>query len=79
MPRYYLLLAGGKQSFNDGDSMELPNLDAAVDEAVEAARIMVSDAACSGRSLELQRRFEIYGSEGKLLRIVPFRSVVQIH
>lgn len=76
MPRYYFNVSDHARVIIDDEGIELPGLDAAREEAVAAARELVSQsvlkgAACNGRA------FEIVDDQGRVVLTVPFNEALQ--
>ena len=73
MPRYFLHLRSGDRRFDDPEGSELPNLASARAEALEAARLILSEKLKVGDILNGQA-FEITDEGGYLLAVVPFKG-----
>ena len=76
MPVFYVHLTGEGEAIEDADGLAFADLDAAIEDCVQAAREHISEAAATGGPLGLDRRFEIFGPAGQLLHTVPFRHVI---
>ncbi|MFL6862772.1 MAG: DUF6894 family protein [Allosphingosinicella sp.] len=76
MPRFYLHLSDGDRIL-DEDGMIFDNLDGARNEAVRAARDIMSDQVRRG-FLSFKDRIEIVGEDGQPLLDLPFREAVRI-
>lgn len=77
MPRYFFCLMGGTEEFTDDEGVDLPDLQTAINQAIDSARHIISEDLQRGNEVELRRRFDIFGAEGQLLCSVPFWSVAQ--
>ena len=76
MPRFYLHLQDGVR-LCDEDGMLFDGLDGAREEAVRAARDMMSDQVRCGR-LSLRDRIEITDEAGEAVLTVSFREAVSL-
>jgi hypothetical protein len=76
MPRYFFHLLNGGSSC-DEEGAELPDLDAAEQRAIEAAREMMGEDIKHGR-LHLGHRIEIKDADGRESRTVHFKDAVSI-
>jgi hypothetical protein len=72
---YFFHVASGSGTVRDEEGSDLSDLDAAREEAIKDARILMSDAILDGRDIS-QRSVEICGEGGKLLLVVPFRMAL---
>jgi hypothetical protein len=77
MPRYYFHIRSHGALAEDPEGAELPSLDAAHDEAVQAAREILADKVLSDDIIDGQS-FEITAEDGTVLGAVPFRSVLRL-
>lgn len=77
MPVYYLNLRDGDVLIEDPEGSELPDLQAAHEEAVVAAREILSEKLKSGLILDGQS-IEICDGSGAILEVVSFRSVFTV-
>lgn len=75
MPRYHFNLHNGLGSVPDEQGRELPDLEAARDEALKAARSIIADEVLQGR-LDLSGRLEVTDSVGVLLVTLSFGEAV---
>ena len=75
MPRWYLHVHDGAVAFLDPEGSELPDLAAAREEAIAAAREMLSDGMLTGEN-RLGWRFEIADETGAPLLMMPFSEAV---
>lgn len=77
MARFHLNL------FNDLDVMdeegiELPDLAAARDHSIAAARALMAEHVVMGRPIKLDHRIEVADHAGRVLATIPFREVITI-
>jgi len=78
MPHYFLHLRGGDLDAVDTEGMELPDLDAAREEAIGTAREIAADRLRYGRSVDLGACFVITNEVGRTLLKVPFSDAIVI-
>lgn len=76
MPRYYFHLHNGTTA-RDEEGRELPDLEAARQEAISAARELMGEDLKAGL-LRLGHRIEIGDADGSELLVVPFAEAVMI-
>ena len=76
MPRYYFNVIAADGIHEDFEGSELPGLEQARAEAVEDARLLMSDAIMRGEDIA-SRRIEICSDDGELLFTLPFREAVK--
>lgn len=76
MARFFFHVRDDKNYIQDDEGQELPDLDAARDEATVAARQLLSEALLQGNGL-IDRQFEIADAQGVICAVVPFRHVVR--
>jgi hypothetical protein len=74
MPRFYFNDFDGQSTKPDVEGMELPDLTAALAEAVAAVRQLIAEELKFGRSLGV-RCIEIADAAGQVLATVPFKDV----
>ncbi|WP_337269100.1 DUF6894 family protein [Oryzifoliimicrobium ureilyticus] len=77
MPRYYFHIREGDDLAHDDEGLDLPDLETAQKEALEAARDMLVELIRSGLPVNGQC-FEICDEKGKVLQVVPFRKVLNL-
>ena len=77
MARFYLHIRNGAGYAEDLEGQDLPDLDAARDQAIEGVRSVLSDEARHG-VLDLSGSIEIADGDGKVVLIVPFRDAVRL-
>lgn len=75
--RYYFHVRDGDRLLEDPDGSDLPNLDAAREEALAGARLLLSEKLQRGEVIDGQR-FEITDASGEVLEIVPFKAVLRL-
>jgi len=73
MGRYYLHLKDGHRIYNDPDGFDLPDPQAARDEASRSAKELFDDALAEGRDIS-RTAFLIVDEAGELLGLVPLSS-----
>ncbi|KQW30809.1 hypothetical protein ASC71_00450 [Rhizobium sp. Root1240] len=76
MPRYYFHVRRHDVFEEDPMGLEFPSLDVAHNEAVLAAREMISEKVLTDEVIDAQS-FEITAEDGDVLDTVPFRSVLR--
>ncbi|CAO4153172.1 DUF6894 family protein [Methylorubrum extorquens] len=77
MPRYYFHIRYGDQVIEDWDGSELPDLAAALQEAKEGARAVLSEKVLKGEVADGQR-FEIADETGTVLATLPLKAVLRL-
>jgi hypothetical protein len=75
MARFYFHLQDGGDLVEDADGTELADVDAARQEAILAARDVLSDAIRAGRP-KVPEAFVIADEAGRKLDVVPFSAVL---
>jgi len=75
MPLYYLHIRNGGKLEVDPDGIELPDLDAALAEAVKVARELVDEVDDLGRDALI----EITDGSGETILTMPFSDAVRPH
>jgi hypothetical protein len=76
MPMFYFHIRSAEEFLNCSEPQPFADLDEARQEAIQAAREIASDDLQAGKSLDLDRIFEITDAEGKILAKVPFAEAV---
>ena len=76
MPRWYLHVHDGKDAILDPEGSELPDVAAAHEEALAAAREMVADGLRGGKN-RAGWRFEIFDQDGAPVLMVPFSEAIR--
>jgi len=77
MPRFFLNIHNGLGFARDDEGIDLPNLEAARDKAIEGVRSILSEEI-KGGALDLLGRIEITDDSGNILAQVPFSDAVDI-
>lgn len=73
MPRFYFNIITAAGKIFDPEGSELRDVDVARAEAVEDARILMSNALLDGRDIS-SRSMEICDEAGNILHVIPFTS-----
>jgi len=76
MPRYFFHIREEEQVIVDDEGIDLPNLEAAREEAVAAARQLLSQSVLKGKACN-GRVFEITNENGIVVLSVPFRETIE--
>jgi hypothetical protein len=76
MPRFFFRLCGDLDC-EDEEGQELPDTDAAVEEAVRGVRSIMCEQVSKGR-LSLKGRIEVRDEAGLILASIAFRDVLAI-
>lgn len=77
MPRYYFHVREHGSFREDLEGTELPSDDLAYEEAILAAREMLSEKVLNGGVIDGQV-FEIMNDAGELIHRLPLKSVIRI-
>jgi hypothetical protein len=72
MPQFYLNVRKGDALLEDPEGVEFVSLEAARDEAIAAAREIMSEQISRGELPERNSGFEIMDHDGHLVLTVPF-------
>ena len=75
MPLYYLHIRNGDKLEVDPDGTELPDLEAALTEALKVARELVHEVADLGRDAVI----EVADGSGETILTVPFSDALRPH
>lgn len=75
MPRFFFHIRDSESFEVDPEGVEFDSIESAVVDAKAAAREMMADMLRAGERVDGQR-FEIADEHGKVIEIVPFRSVL---
>jgi hypothetical protein len=78
MPRFYFHIRASEKIEADTEGTEFDSLECAVDDARLAAREILAEKVLTGETIDDQA-FEISSSDGAVLAIVPFHSVLKLH
>ena len=73
MPLYYLHIRNGDKLEVDPDGTELPDLEAALTEALKVARELVGEVADLGRDAVI----EVADGSGEIILTVPFSDALR--
>ena len=76
MPKYFFHIRGPIGFTEDEDGIELPDIEAARNEATKAARDIVRDAVLSHQKVS-DNTIEIVGEAGAILLVYPVKDVIQ--
>lgn len=77
MPRFYFHVRSGEVLNEDPEGADLPSIDVAHEEAVKDAREIVAAKVARGEVIGGQT-FVISTKDGRVLREVPFKSVLRM-
>jgi hypothetical protein len=76
MPRFYFHLRDDGRLLEDSEGEELEHLGAVRLQAMESARQILSEAALSGKALNLNQQIEVMDDAGKTILTVPVGHAV---
>ena len=76
MPRFHFHVYNDLVAM-DEEGVELPDMAAAREHAIEGARALMGESIMQGR-LRLQDRIEVADPDGRVLMTIPFPEVVDI-
>jgi hypothetical protein len=77
MPRYHFNIFNDSTVMDD-EGLELPDIAAAVDEAIRSARELIGHEIMAGRAIHRSHKIEIADEGGKVLHTVRFGEVVRV-
>lgn len=77
MTKYFFHKRDGSELVEDEEGTDLPNLEAARNEAILAAREMMAEMVLEGKVVDGQQ-FEINSEEGSIVDIVTFKSAIKL-
>jgi predicted O-methyltransferase YrrM len=77
MPRYFLHIRDGDELIPDEEGSDLPDLDAAREEAIQGARDILAEKIRTGDPLDGEK-IEICDAQGHVLAVIPFRSMINL-
>lgn len=77
MARFCLHIRDGETRLDDTDGIEAADLNLALEEAALSAREILAELVVDGRAIG-DRSFEIFGEDGSLLAVLPFRQELRI-
>lgn len=78
MPRFYFNFRADGVLLEDRQGAELESVEVARNEALRAAREMVSERILHGESIDGEV-FEIYDEHGKLIETITFKDTINFH
>jgi hypothetical protein len=76
MARIFLHLDEDGELLRDPDGSEVPDVELARIEAIESARLIMSQAILSGKPLGLTKSFKLTDERGIVLLTVPFQDAL---
>ena len=77
MPRFYFHVRNHDHYDEDPEGGDFSSVEMARQEAIQAAREMMAEKVAHGELLDGQC-FEIADESGKIVSLVPFRSVIRL-
>ena len=77
MPRYFFHIRKHERLQEDPEGAELSSPEAAIEEAIEAARDLLADKVRSGDVVDGDE-FEIRDENDQVVHVLPFRSVLRL-
>lgn len=77
MPRFYLHIRDGNELIEDDNGVDLPDENAAREEALASAREILADLIRAGKLLDGQQ-FEIVNEVGQMIAMIPFKAVLKL-
>jgi hypothetical protein len=77
MPRYFFHVRDGDELILDREGLDLPDLESAADECRRLVRAVLNEDQFRAL-LTPGRKFEVVDELGRLVLIIPFRSVVPV-
>jgi len=78
MPIYFIHVHQGGRRAKDKEGKCFPDLRAAEQEAIKAAREMAAQKVRAGKVLDLSSRLEIFDAQGKLASVVTFKAAIPL-
>jgi hypothetical protein len=75
MPMYYFHIRGGDKIIEDLEGIDLPNIAAVQEEALQAAREAVADQIVQGNPID-NKRFLVVDEKGDIVLIMPFTAAI---
>jgi hypothetical protein len=78
MPIYFIHVHQGGRRAKDKEGKCFPDLRAAEQEAIKAAREMAAQKVRAGQVLDLSSRLEIFDAQGKLASVVTFKAAIPL-
>ena len=77
MPRYHFNVYNDLIAL-DEEGKELPNIEAAREEAIRGGRALMAEQLIEAGRMRLQHRIEVADENGRVLLTIPFRELVNI-
>ena len=77
MTKYFFHKRDGSELVEDEEGTDLPDLEAARNEAILAAREMMAEMVLEGKVVDGQQ-FEITSEDGSIADIVTFKSAIKL-
>ena len=77
MTKYFFHKRDGSELVEDEEGTDLPDLEAARNEAILAAREMMAEMVLEGKVVDGQQ-FEITSEDGSTVDIVTFKSAIKL-
>ena len=77
MPKFYFHLRQGKDLIEDPEGVELPDVAAAHEEAIGAAREIMADRVKVGKVVNGEE-FVICGEAGQPIATIPFKAALHL-
>jgi hypothetical protein len=78
MPIYFIHVYQRGRRAKDKEGKCFPDLRAAEQEAIKAAREMAAQKVRAGKVLDLSSRLEIFDAQGKLASVVTFKAAIPV-
>ena len=78
MPIYFIHVHQRGRRAKDKEGKCFPDLRAAEQEAIKAAREMAAQKVRAGKVLDLSSRLEIFDAQGKLASVVTFKAAIPV-
>jgi hypothetical protein len=78
MPIYFIHVHQAGRRAKDKEGKCFPDLRAAEQEAIKAAREMAAQKVRAGKILDLSSRLEIVDAGGKLVSVVTFKAAIPL-
>jgi hypothetical protein len=78
MTHFYFNVLNGNGLVEDPEGQDLPDLEAARNEAVASVRSILRDEIGSG-SLDLAGEIQIKDAHGAMVLVLPFQQAVRLH
>lgn len=75
MPRFFFTVISGQNVLDDQEGSNLPSLDRAIEEALEDARALMSEAILQGRDIS-EGRIIIRDTQQEVLKVVRFADAL---